>query len=114
MPRSSRVYLEDILQACARVHAYVGGRAFDDFSRDSMAVDAVVRNLEIIGEAVKGIPDDVRSSHSAIEWRRLVGLRNILIHAYFAVDIEILWDIVVNQVPPLETEVQGILRESEP
>lgn len=79
-----------------------------------MAVDAVVRNLEVVGEAVKGIPEDLRAAYPAIEWRRVVGLRDILIHAYFAVDVEILWDVIVHKLPPLESEVQAMLRDSGP
>jgi uncharacterized protein with HEPN domain len=70
MPRSARVYLEDILEAAGKIRRYVGGRSRDGFSGDDMAVDAVVRNLEIIGEAAKGVPESVRSQAADIPWTK--------------------------------------------
>jgi len=94
MPRDSSVYLEDILQAAARIHKYVGSRSLEEFRQDTMAVDAVVRNLEVIGEAVKRLPEAMRRDCPAIEWKKIAGLRDILIHAYFWIDVEIIWDVI--------------------
>ena len=74
-----------------------------------MEWDGVVRNLEIIGEAVKNIPEDVKRDNPDVEWRKIAGLRDILIHAYFGIDVEVVWDIVKNKVPKLKEKVENIL-----
>jgi uncharacterized protein with HEPN domain len=83
----------------------------DTFRLDSKTFDAVVRNLEIIGEATKGIPDSVRLKHRDVDWKRTAALRNILIHEYFGVDAEIIWDVVQNKLTALEKSAQKILQE---
>ena len=96
MPRDSRVYLEDILGAIARIRRYTTGLSKDAFAADDKTVDAVVRNLEVVGEAVKRVPADLRARHPEIEWQKIAGLRDILIHACFGVDVDILWDVISN------------------
>ena len=76
-----------------------------------MRIDAVVRNLEIIGEAAGNIPPETRSECSHIPWKRIVGLRNILIHEYFGIDLDILWDIIENYLPDLEVETRRVLED---
>jgi uncharacterized protein with HEPN domain len=111
MPRDYKVYLEDVLQAIARIRRYTSGMSLETFSNDDKTVDAVVRNLEIIGEAVEKIPEQVRAGHPAVDWKKFAGLRDILIHAYFGVDVEIVWDVVRNSLPGLEQQVQTVLLE---
>lgn len=108
MSRSVEVYLQDVAGACAKVQSYIEGRDFAAFSSDERTIDAVVRNLEIIGEAVKGIPRSFRDAHPDIPWKRLAGLRDILIHEYFGVDLDIIWDIVRNVIPPIEARIRSI------
>lgn len=74
-------------------------------------MDAVIRNLEVIGEAVKGLAPEFRNRHPAVEWQKIAGLRDILIHAYFGVDLEIVWDIVDTKLSGLEAEVTAMLEE---
>ncbi len=109
MPREYSQYLEDILEAIARIEEYTGGMSFEEFAEERMTQDAVVRNLEIIGESVKNIPEEVKRERSDIEWRKIAGLRDILIHAYFGIDIEIVWDIVKSELPPLREKIEEML-----
>jgi len=111
MPRDSRVYLDDILEATRKITAYTGSHSKATFLEDEKTLDAVVRNLEVIGEAVKKLPEDLRVQHSAVEWKKIAGLRDILIHEYFGLDSEIVWDIVQNKVPALDREVRMMLNE---
>jgi len=111
MPRDSRVYLEDILEATRKITVYTGGLSKAAFLEDEKTIDAVVRNLEVIGEAVKNLPEDLRAQYSAVEWKKIAGLRDILIHEYFGLDAEIVWDIVQNKVPALDREVRAMLQE---
>jgi uncharacterized protein with HEPN domain len=109
MPRDCNVYLDDILQAIARIQEYVGASSYEEFVKDTKCFDAVVRNLEVIGEATKAIPGAIRLGHPEVDWKRMAGLRDILIHQYFGVDARIIWDIIVNKLPALETQMRTIL-----
>ena len=111
MPRDSKVYLEDILEAIERILRYTRGLSRETFAADEMTLDAVVRNLEVIGEAVKRLPADVRAREPAVEWQKIAGLRDILIHQYFGIDVQILWDVVETKLPGLQAGVRSILRD---
>ena len=82
--------------------------SFDTFSNDQKSIDAVVRNLEIIGEAANRLPDDFKERHSEIEWYKVVGLRNRIIHEYFGVDLQIIWQIVHADLPELRQALSRI------
>jgi uncharacterized protein with HEPN domain len=88
MPRDSKVYLEDILTAASWISSYVAGFTREQFGSDRKTVDAVVRNLEVIGEAVKALPPDVRDRAPDVEWQKIAGLRDVLIHAYSGIDLD--------------------------
>ena len=111
MPRDYRVYLDDILEATAKISDYTAGLTLGELKGDSKTLDAVVRNLEVIGEAAKKVPAEVRSSYQDVAWKKIAGLRDILIHEYFGIDVNIIWDIIQNKLPSLEREVKKILSE---
>jgi len=111
MPRDSRVYLDDILAAAAKVQRYIAGVDRETFLRDEKTVDAVVRNLEVIGEATKQLPAELRGKAPEVEWQKVAGLRDVLIHAYFGVDVSIVWEIATAKLPALERAVRRLLGE---
>jgi len=111
MSRGIDILLGEILDAIALLRDYTEGLDFDAFAANVEKQDAVIRRLEIIGEAVKGVPDHLRVKHSAVPWRDIAGARDILIHEYFRVDLEMAWDMVRKDLPLLESEVRRILQE---
>ena len=110
MPRDYKVFLEDILEAIGKIRRYTNGMSLQAFTADGKTFDAVIRNLEVIGEAVKQIPEDIRSQRPEVEWKRVGRLRDILIHQYFGVDAQIVWDVVQNKLVPLEQAIKALLR----
>ena len=110
MSRDYKVYLEDILEAIDKIRTYTVGMSAGTFAADSKTLDAVLRNLEVIGEAVKRVPDEVRSQHQQVEWKKIAGLRDILIHQYFGIDAEIIWDVVQNKLPELERQIRDAVQ----
>ncbi|MBK7642985.1 MAG: DUF86 domain-containing protein [Planctomycetes bacterium] len=113
MPRDSRQYLEDILEAGQRVEMYLRGMTEDAFRLDARTIDAVVRNLEIVGEAIKRVPEPVRARHPEVEWRRIAAMRDVLAHAYFTVDLAIVWEAAVRKLPELRTQIAKLLASGE-
>ena len=114
MSRDYKVYIQDILEAIEKIQKYTAGMTLKSFAGNEMTIDAVVRNLEILGEAVKKIPEEIRKEHPAIEWKKISGIRDILIHEYFGIDVEIIWDIVQHKLLVLKTAVEKILKGLSP
>ena len=107
MSRDWRIYLDDILRACDKIQRFTAGMTQVSFQQDERTFDAAVRNLEIIGEAAKHLPDEAREQMLDIEWRKVAGLRDILTHAYFGIDPDVLWDIIQNKLSPLEDAIRN-------
>lgn len=101
--------MSDILEAIQNIQQYTENLSFEDIRKSKMVRDAVIRNLEIIGEAVKNIPDEIKSKYPEIAWRKVAGLRDRLIHRYFEVDFEILWDVITAELPDLKNKISAIL-----
>jgi len=108
--RSYKLYLKDILIAIKKINEYTRGLTFERLKRDNLVIDAIVRNLEIIGEASKNIPGRIREKYPDIEWKKVCGLRDILIHEYFGIDLPILWDIIKNKLPDLKRKITHVLK----
>ena len=99
--RSEADCLQDMLEAAERVISYCKGITYQQFIDDTKTQDAVVRNIEILGEAVKSIPKTTRRKHSAIPWKSIAGMRDRLIHDYFGVNYDVVWDVARNDLPQL-------------
>lgn len=106
--RDYKLYLDDICEAIGKIENYTAGLTFAQFQKNSLVVDGVVRNLEIVGEAVKKIPAVFKNRHPEIEWKKIAGLRDILVHEYFGVDLQVLWDIIKTKLPLLKRQVESI------
>ena len=112
MHRDHRLYLDDILEAISNIREYLAGMDYESFVKDKKTRDATVRNLEIIGEAAGRLQESVRSAAPEIEWRKIVSLRNILAHEYFGVSLPIVWDVIQNNLQPLETSCRELMKQA--
>jgi uncharacterized protein with HEPN domain len=103
--RDIGLYLDDIITAIDRILEYTQGYDFVAFKRDYRTVDAVIRNFEVIGEAVKNIPDEIKERNASVPWNEMYSLRNRVAHAYFGIDYEIIWDIISNYLPDNRVQI---------
>ena len=105
-------YLQDIQDSIGKVARFIEGMTFEQFAADEKTTYAVIRALEIIGEATKQIPDSVREKYRQVPWREMAGIRDKLIHGYFGVNLEVVWKTATEDVPSLEPHIRFLLTES--
>ena len=106
--RDSYLLLEDILEAIEKIERYTKNMTYQSFLSDDKTIDAVIRNFEIIGEAANRLCDDFRTDHADIEWNRIRGFRNRIVHEYFGIDHEIVWSIIENDLADLKNRLSEI------
>ena len=109
--RFCRLHIQDMIDYCHKVLSYTDGLDHDSFSADTLAYDATLRNLELIGEAAIHIPGDIRDAHPEIYWRRFIAIRNRLVHGYWNIDDDVIWDVIRTDVPRLLPELRNLLNE---
>ena len=112
MPRNDDLYLHDILIAIERIERYMDGMTLDALESDELKADGILFNLMTIGEAVKNIPDRVRSHAPDIRWRDISRFRDRIVHHYFSIDLVVIWEIVTIHLPPLKIYIQQILDDT--
>ena len=111
MKKDPKVFIGHILESVHLIEKYVDQMSKEDFLKSVNIQDAVIRRLEIIGEAVKNLPLEFRDEYPDIPWRQIAGMRDVLIHAYFGVDLDLTWKVVKSDLPELERKVAGIRKK---
>jgi len=108
--RNDKLYLRDILDSIEKIESYVNNLDYEKFSENSIIIDAVVRNFEIIGEATKNLSKEIKSSYPEIPWKEMAGMRNKVIHEYFGVNLKIIWKTIKERLPKLKIKIGEILK----
>ena len=108
--RGNIEFLSDIKEAIKRIEGYIGKMNYEEFLQDKKTHDAVIRNLEIIGEAVKNVSSDLRSEHKEVDWKRFAGIRDKIIHFYFGVNWDIVWSVVRDELPEFKRNIEIIIK----
>lgn len=109
MQKIPKIFLTHILECITEIESHLRGLSEAEFIIDTKSQDAVIRRIEIIGEAATNLPDDFKRKNSQIEWDEIIGMRNKLIHEYFGVDLDLVWQVAKNDIPKLKKEIQKLL-----
>ena len=106
-------YLDDILDGVEKINRYTGEMTYEEFVGDSKTVDAVLRNFEVIGEAAKNVPDEIRQEYDDVPWAEMAGMRDKLIHGYATVELQIVWTTIQEEIPEVKTQIESVRNELE-
>ena len=109
MSRDFRLYIADIIKSCDRIIEYVNGHTFESFSDDYLVIDAVARNLEIIGEATKNIPNDILAMRPEINWTDVARFRDVIAHQYFRIKLTVVWNVIQEELDPIRSSASKLL-----
>jgi len=104
-------YIDDIADAIESIEEFIAGLEYEEFVRDKKTNFAVIRSLEVIGEATKNIPDSIRDKYSHVSWKDMAGTRDKIIHHYFGVDLKVVWKTITEDIPPLKAMIRDILND---
>ncbi|OHB99451.1 MAG: hypothetical protein A3G70_04175 [Planctomycetes bacterium RIFCSPLOWO2_12_FULL_39_13] len=111
MKRDYRLFIEDIMDCIEKIEQFVGDLSFDEFVKDDKTSSAVVRKLEIIGEATKNIPMYIREKYEGLPWNDMAKMRDKIIHAYFGINYKIIWNVIKERLPEIKPTIRQILKE---
>ena len=111
MPRNYLLFLKDMRNAAEKILRYTHNLSFEDFKENEEKIDATLHNLEVLGEAVKNIPQEIQIKYPNIPWRNMARFRDVLAHHYFGINLETIWDVVENELPTLMTELNTAITE---
>jgi uncharacterized protein with HEPN domain len=109
--RNVRLYLDDIRTEIKNIEAYVSSVSFGEFAKNTMMIDAIVRNFAVIGEGAKNLPDEFKAAHSEIPWGQIMGMRNKVVHEYFGIDEEMIWKTIEHDIPVLKSLIEKLVDE---
>ncbi|MEE9377059.1 MAG: DUF86 domain-containing protein [Candidatus Lokiarchaeia archaeon] len=109
--RTPKIYFEDIITFIKRIESYIQDLNFENFKENQLVIDAVIRNLVLIGEASKNISSEIRKKFSNVPWSEMIGLRNLATHGYFKIDLTIIWDIITKDIPENKQSIHNIFSE---
>jgi len=114
MSRNITLYVKDILQNMLDAEEFIEGMSYEQFISDKRTLNAVLRSIEVIGEAAKNVPDEIRTQYPDIPWKEMAGMRDKVIHLYFGVDKEVIWFVVKDRIPAIRPLIERTLKEIEP
>jgi len=113
MKREYKLFIQDIKECIAHINEFVGNTDFNDFVSDNKTSSAVVRKLEIIGEATKNVPKEIRQKYKELPWSDMARMRDKIIHSYFVVDYEVVWKTIKERLPEIKPKIDAILKDLE-
>ncbi len=111
MKKNVKIFLIHILDSINLIEEYIKGKSKSDFLKSKQLQDSVIRRIEIIGEAIKNIPNDIKNNYNQIPWKEITGMRDILIHQYFGVDLGLTWQVIDKDLPKLKRQILDIRKK---